>query len=156
MKHNLVFITLFFVFQKSYVSLILQKVLNRYLYFKKAIVNGTNAGINPHHVSVIAFTADYTEIHHGGSLISNVHVLTAASVVDDKILFRCGIGSNRRSLLTYIDSNFSFKHPDYNVLTRNSDIGIIILPWGTITAFTGKLLYILVKSIIEENNSLPL
>lgn len=102
-------------------------------------MNGTNAGINPHHVSVIAFTVDYTEIYNGGSLISNLHVLTAASVVQGKILFRCGIGSNRRSLLTYIDSNLSFIHPDYNELTRNSDVGIIILPWGTISAFTGKL-----------------
>lgn len=104
-------------------------------------MNGTNAGINAHHVSVIAYTADYTEIYNGGSLISNIHVLTAASVVQDKILFRCGIGSNRRSLLKYIDSNLSFIHPDYNVLTRNSDIGIIILPWGTIPAFTGIIFH---------------
>lgn len=101
-------------------------------------MNGTNAGINAHHVSVIAYTADLTEYNYGGSLISNIHVLTSASVVQYKIMFRCGIGSNRRSLLKYVDSNFSFIHPDYNVLTRNSDVGIIVLPWGSITAFTGK------------------
>lgn len=104
-------------------------------------MNGTNAGINSHHVSVIALTVDRTEIYNGGSLISNIHVLTAASVVQDKILFRCGIGSNRRSLLKYIESNLSFIHPDYNVLTRNSDVGIIILPWGSIPAFTGLIFY---------------
>lgn len=110
-------------------------------------MNGTNAGINSHHVSVIAFTADYTEVYNGGSLISNIHVLTSASVVQDKILFRCGIGSNRRSLLKYIESNLSFIHPDYNVLTRNSDVGIIVLPWGSIPAFTGNIFHTFCKYI---------
>ncbi len=119
-------------------------------------MNGTNAGINPHHVSVITFTAEYTEIYYGGSLISNIHVLTSASVVQDKILFRCGFGSNRRTSLNYIDSNVSYIHPDYNVLTRNSDIGIIILPWGSIRAFTGNNIYdtLIVHSINNLHESI--
>lgn len=115
-------------------------------------MNGTNAGINAHHVSVIAFTADYKEIHNGGSLISNIHVLTAASVVQDKISFRCGIGSNRRSLLTYFDSNISFIHPDFDVLTKTSDIGIILLPWGSIPAFTGNIFHKFCKYTFPANN----
>lgn len=73
----------------------------------------------------------------GGSLISAQHVLTAGQVVSGFVTWNVALGSKRFNELRQIQSIVAHLHPEYNAVSRNNDIGVIVLS-GAPVIFSGK------------------
>lgn len=73
----------------------------------------------------------------GGTLISSVHVLTAANLIHNYVEWRCRIGSQLLMQTRQIVSIVAITHPNYVPTPRDNDIGIITLPANSILSFSG-------------------
>lgn len=104
----------------------------------KAITNGRRSERAPHHAYISYKASDGSGYFGGGSLISNLHVVTAAHIISTFVRWNVGLGSGEFSEMRFQSTDKAFLHPNYNLRTaRDNDIGIIVLT-STIV-FSGAL-----------------
>ncbi|XP_021698500.1 chymotrypsin-like [Aedes aegypti] len=119
------------------------------------IINGQVSTNQPYNAYVLYLNQNNAGFYGGGSLISPLHVLTAAQVIVGFVRWDIGLGSNVFAQLRGISSNLATAHPLYNSANKANDIGIITLPWSlTFTSTIAPVALPVLNS--QQINLLPL
>lgn len=63
-----------------------------------------------------------------GIPITRRHVLTSATLVRGYLNWNVGFGSSTISKLHYIETQIGFVHPNYNGVSFNNNVAILVLP----------------------------
>lgn len=96
---------------------------------RQAITNGGASQRAPHHAYILYTATDGSGYYGGGSLISNVHVLTAAHIISGFVRWNVGLGSGQYQSQRFQTTDKSILHPNYNQQgPRDTDIGMLLLP----------------------------
>lgn len=122
--------------RRSFWNLLMETNFPRRIW--KAITNGRRSQRAPHHAYISYTASDGSGYYGGGSLISNLHVVTAAHIISTFVRWNVGLGSGEFSELRFHSTDKAFLHPNYNQRSsRDNDIGIILLTSTVI--FSGSL-----------------
>lgn len=94
------------------------------------IINGQASEYVPHAARVTGFSMEYST-EGSGTFVTLSHVVTAGSVIHDMSIMYVYYGNESMGAAKSL-GGLGFTHPDYNPVTYENDIGIVVL--GTATA----------------------
>lgn len=84
----------------------------------------------------------------GGSLITDKHVLTAAHCTEDQPQFDIGLGSTSLYMPAIrFSTRQRFQHENYNPVTLNNDISVIVAPYSILESASIKTIKLAPKNL---------
>ncbi|XP_062560565.1 chymotrypsin-like [Armigeres subalbatus] len=92
------------------------------------IINGRVVPHKPYNVFIMFLNDNNSGFFGGGTIISNLHILTAAANIVGFTSWTVRYGSNIFSQLNEIVSTTATPHPEFDSNNRLNDIGVITLP----------------------------
>lgn len=93
---------------------------------KGRVINGQDSYFVSHVAMVTGYRLDYG-VFGGGSFITLSHVVTAGHLINGMSWWYVDYGGNQIGGLPFADSSGAILHPQYNALTYEYDIGLVIL-----------------------------
>lgn len=93
---------------------------------KGRIINGQDSEYVAHVAMVSGYNLNHG-VFGGGSFVSHIHVVTAGSLIYDMSWWYVDYGGYQIGGLPFADSTMAILHPEYDPVTHESDIGVIIL-----------------------------
>lgn len=95
---------------------------------QKRIVNGQDAEQYVAHTAVVYGWNDDYGTFGGGSFITLSHLLTAANIIFNMDIWMVDYGKNTLVGQSWIRVNSSLVHPNYDPISFENNIGILLLP----------------------------